>query len=317
MQTLSELGEFGLIERITRLAGRRSWPQVVIGIGDDAAVLRLRAGEDLVVSTDAAVEDVHFRWSTASPRVIGRRALVANLSDLAAMGARPLGFTLALQAPPHLAVRTFEGVLAGMLDEARRHACPLVGGNVTRARQTSLAITVMGAAKQGRALRRDALEPGDRLFVTGVLGASALALARAKQRGTKLRHVPHPRLAAGRALGRMHGCGACIDVSDGLVADLGHLLEASGVGAEIDPSLLPRPRGFDRACQEIGKDPERLLLRGGEDYELIFSLRAAAGARLGKSVLERRLGARVTEFGRVEATPGLRGAASDGGWRHF
>jgi thiamine-monophosphate kinase len=317
MQTLSELGEFGLIERISRLAGRRRWPQVVIGIGDDAAVLRPRTGEDWVVSTDASVEDVHFRWSTASPRVIGRRALVANLSDLAAMGARPLGFTLALQAPPRLAVRTFEGVLAGMLDEAGRHECPLVGGNVTRARQTSLAITVMGAVKRGRALRRDVLEPGDQLFVTGVLGASALALARAEQRGAKLRHVPTPRLVAGRALGRLRGCGACIDVSDGLVADLGHLLEASGVGAEIDPSLLPRPRGFDRACRAMGKDPETLLLHGGEDYELLFSLRAGLATPLSKSVLERRLGARVTEFGRVEAAPGLRGAGSDGGWRHF
>src|SRR5262245_27325190 len=118
---------------------------VVLGIGDDAALLRPRRGEDIVVTADALVEGVHFRFATQAPLAIGRRALVANLSDLAAMGARPLGCLLALAAPPHLPVPTFDAILAGILDEAAHHGCPLVGGNVARARAVSLAITAAGA----------------------------------------------------------------------------------------------------------------------------------------------------------------------------
>ena len=317
MRTLSELGEFGLIERIARLARRQVGSRVVIGIGDDGAVLRPPAGEDLVVSSDALVEEVHFRWSTQSPRTVGRRALVANLSDLAAMGAVPLGFTLALAAPGSLPLARVDGLLAGLLAEALRHACPLVGGNLARARQTSLVITVLGSVRRGRALRRDGLRAGDRLFVTGTLGASALALARAQSGGGAIRRVPVPRLAAGRALARLHGRGGCIDISDGLAADLGHLLNASDVGAEIDPGRLPFPRGFERACSELGLQPRQLALAGGEDYELLFSLRGSTRGRLGEAELGRRLGVRVTEIGRATREQGLRGLPTGRGWRHF
>ncbi|MBS1104760.1 MAG: thiamine-monophosphate kinase [Deltaproteobacteria bacterium] len=287
---------------------------MVLGIGDDAALLRLRAGDDLAVSTDALVEDVHFRFASEAPRSIGRRALAAALSDLAAMGARPLAVVAALAAPPTLPLAHAEGIVRGIVDGARRWDAPLVGGNVARAKQTSLTLTVLGAVRRGRALTRAGARPGDRIFVTGTLGGAALAVARAA-RGARVRIAPEPRLAAGLALARLLGVGACIDVSDGLVADLGHLLRASRVGAQIDPARVPRPAGFAAACRRAGADPERLALAGGEDYELLFTLRS----RLAPAALQRRLGVRVAEIGAITRVRGLRGlpAAGQTGWTHF
>ena len=312
---LAALGEFGLIQRIERAARRAGQPAgVVVGIGDDAAVLRLRAGEDVVLSTDAVVEDVHFRWRTESARHIGRRALVASLSDLAAMGARPLGFTAALAAPGELPVRTVDELLAGMLLEAASHGCPLVGGNVTRAPVTSLTLSVQGAVKRGRLLRRGRAAAGDRILVTGQLGAAALALARAERGGGRIRHTPTPRLDAGRRLAGVRTLRGCIDVSDGLAADCAHLLASPRLAADLDVAALPRPPGFAAACARLGVDPERLLLAGGEEYELVFTLRGPAPSAV---ALARRLGLRVSEIGRVVRAAGRRPIPASGGWRHF
>ncbi|MCZ6784678.1 MAG: thiamine-phosphate kinase [Proteobacteria bacterium] len=326
MRRIAELGELALIRRIESLAGRTSASHraVALGIGDDAAVLRVRSGEEVVATSDALVEDVHFRWSTQAPTPIGRRALAATLSDLAAMGARPLGCLFSLAAPPSLELRRFDGLARGVVEEAARAGCPLVGGNVARARQVSLTLTALGAVPAGRALRRDAARAGDRIFVTGTLGGAALALARAERAGTRIRGVPEPRLAAGRALvrmGRTHRI-ACIDVSDGLVSDLGHLLAGPGLGAGIDAARLPRPPGFDAACARLGLDPATLLASGGEDYELLFTLDSPAASKgPSERVLARRLGVPVTEIGRVTRRRGLRGLPASAlrrpGWRHF
>ncbi|MAJ60850.1 MAG: thiamine-phosphate kinase [bacterium TMED88] len=313
MRTLADLGEFGLIERIRERAGSPSSRDVVLGIGDDAAILRPRAGEDSVVSTDACVEGVHFDWSIQSGRSIGRRALIANLSDLAAMGARPVGFTCALAAPPSLALRRFDAVLKGLLEEAQAWSCPLVGGNLTRASRLHMAITVFGAVPRGRALRRAGLAPGDRIFLTGHLGSSALDRLRAIKGGGSLRHIPVPRLEAGRALGRMKGRRACIDLSDGLGGDLGHLARASGVGVEVDPATLPRTRSFTEGCRRLGFDPLELAVSGGEDYELLFGL----DSRLSAAALSRRLNALVTEIGVATRNPGVRGLPTESAWRHW
>ena len=312
---LRELGEFGLIERIARAAARRRGTRgVVLGIGDDAALLRLRAGEQVAVSTDACFEGVHFRLRNESPRTLGRRALVANLSDLAAMGARPLGCLLALALPPGLLVRTADALVAGLLDEAARHGCPLVGGNLSRASEISLTITVIGAVARGRGLRRGAARVGDRLFVTGTLGGAALERARAERGRGRIRHVPVPRLRAGRALATFAGRVACIDVSDGLDADLAHLLAGRALGAEIDSSRLPVPPGFRAACKRSRLDPEALARGGGEDYELLFTLGPAAPSA---ARLARRLGVRVTEIGRVVRRAPASPAPAHRGWRHF
>jgi thiamine-monophosphate kinase len=314
------LGEFGLIERIARIARRHQGEWVVRGIGEDAAVLRPRAGQDLVLTTDAMVEGVHFRWRTLRPTVVGRRLLAANLSDLAATGARPRGCLLSIQTPVSLPVESLLGVVRGLARDGSRLGCPLIGGNVARAEQTSFSLTVAGSVRRGRALSRGRARVGDRLFVTGTLGRSALDLVRAERRHVPIRRVPEPRLEAGRALTELATTGACIDVSDGLLADLRHVLEASEVGADLDLARVPRPQGFAAACASLGQDPTRLLLDGGEDYELLFSMRPSAPTA---SALTRRLKAPVSELGFV--TPrGLRVRTASGwlkpgrgGWRHF
>ena len=312
MQRLRDLGEFGLIELIRRWTPKAS-RRVVLGPGDDGAILRPPPGHDLVVSTDSLVEDVHFRFETQSARLVGRRALVANLSDLAAMGATPLACVAALCAPGDLPVRRAEGLVRGILQEADAHACPLVGGNLASARETALTITVFGSVSRGRELRRHRLRAGDRIFLTGSLGGSALALARAERQARAIRRLPVPRLRAGRALARMSGVGGCIDVSDGLVADLGHLLEGSRLGAHLDVERVPTPRGFAAACRELEIDPLALSLGGGEDYELLFTLRP----RVSLASLPVRLGVQVSEIGRIITEPGVHGVPAVAGWRHF
>lgn len=315
-RTLADLGESALIRRISRRAGHpsgRAWPKA---IGDDAAILRPRNNEDLVLSTDAQVEGVHFLFQRESPRTIGRRALAVNLSDLAAMGARPVGALLSLCAPPEMALSVFDGIVAGFLDESRRFDCPLVGGNLSRAQNCSLTVTVIGRVKRGRALTRRGLRAGDRLFVTGELGAAALARLRADRSGGQLRRVPQPRIEAGLALARSGQVRACIDLSDGLASDLRHLLDSDKLGAEVDLDCLPAPRGFRRGCLELGLDPASLLVGGGEDYELLFGLSARSPLADSRR-LEERLGVPVSEIGRVVRKPGVRGLPTISARHHF
>ena len=311
---VGELGEFGLIARIERAAERAGvlrGASVRLGMGDDGAVVRPRAGEEVVVSTDAFVEGVHFRWRTQSARTAGRRALVASLSDLAAMGARPLGFTWALGVPGDLSVSAVDGLTAGLVAEAATHGAPLVGGNVTGSDQTSLTLTVLGAVTRGRALTRSGARAGARIFVTGELGTSAFEVARAERGAGRVRFVPTPRLAAGRALARIAGVGGCIDVSDGLDADLAHLLAGTELAPELAPDRFPRPARFDTRCTRAGLDAELLLRSGGEDYELLFTARGPVAR---EASLSRRLGVRVSEIGAVRK--GARDALPSG-YRHF
>jgi len=301
-----DIGELELIRRIARLARRAGGGRgVALGIGDDAALLRARPGEDIATSCDARVQGVHFRFDWESPRGAGRRALVAGLSDLAAMGARPLGFTLALAAPPAAPLPQLLGLLRGLLEVAQAARCPLVGGNLSRAGEISLTVGCLGALRRGRALRRDAGRPGDGVFVTGALGRAALDRARGR-----VRYVPPLRLAAGQALARLAGAGACVDLSDGLLADLGHLCRSSGVGAALDCAALPLPPRFAAAARRAGCDALRLALCGGEDYELLFTLRPGTAP----AALSRRLGAPVTQIGTLRKPRGIRLQNAPAGW---
>jgi thiamine-monophosphate kinase len=315
LRTLSDLGESALIRRIARRAGRpaREW---LVGIGDDAAILRPGRDEDLVFSTDVRVEGVHFRFGRESPRVIGRSALAVNLSDLAAMGAEPVGTLLSLCAPGEMTVEVFDGMVAGFVDEARRFACPLVGGNLSRAESCNLTVTVIGRCARGRALGRSGLRVGDVLYVTGLLGAAALARLRADREGGALRRVPTPRLEAGRALAALPGTRACIDLSDGLTSDLGQLLTGSTHGVEVEFDALPTPRGFSAACRKLGLDPAWVQTAAGEDYELLFVLDPKR-AELDPASLSARLGVPVARIGQVVGRPGIRGLPPLEGGHHF
>lgn len=321
-RTLADLGEAKLIERIARRAGQPRGSEWPVTIGDDAALLRPRKGQDVVLSVDATVEDVHFRWGRESPSVVGRRALAVNLSDLAAMGAKPTGALLSLSAPPNLSLSHFDGMIRGLLKEAGTFGCPLVGGNLSRSAKTSLHVTVIGQVSRGAALRRGQIRAGDELFVTGTLGAAALARLRADAKGGRLTRVPTPRVEAGLRLARDAAVTGCIDVSDGLATDLPNLLRGSGLGAEVDWDALPAPRGFERGCQALGCDPLELQLRGGEDYELLFAYRTrreGQGARRTSAAeaLTRSLGVAVSRVGVVRRRLGLPGLPVPATAHHF
>jgi thiamine-monophosphate kinase len=215
-----------------------------------------------------------------------------------------------------MSVEVFDGLIGGVVFEAKRFGCPLVGGNLSRAPVCSLTVMVIGRVEQGRALRRTGLVAGDSVFVTGVLGMAALMRLRAEREGRPLRVVPEPRIEAGRRLARIASTRACIDLSDGLASDLGQLLRASRVAAEIDPAALPRPRGFAGVCRELGIDPLALQAAGGEDYELLFAL---APGRLASDpqALSRRLGVAVTRIGRIVPGRGIRGLPVEAARHHF
>ena len=299
-RTLADLGESALIARIARSAGHPEGKLWARSIGDDAALLRTRAGEELALSTDAQVEGVHFRFDREGARRVGRRAAVVSLSDLAAMGAAPVGILLSFSAPPDLLLSDFDAVVGGFVAESRRYACPLVGGNLSRAEKCSLHVTVVGKCRAGHALLRGGVRAGDGLFVTGTLGRGALARLIADADRKALRYVPTARIEAGRMLARIPETVACIDLSDGLATDLEHLLGDSGHAAELELGALPAPRGFAKGCARLGLDPLEVQLRGGEDYELLFALRDSGNAtRLGVKALTRRLGVPVTRIGRV------------------
>jgi thiamine-monophosphate kinase len=315
-----KLGEFGLIEAIRRRA-RGERPEWRLAIGDDAALLRPRAGCELAWTVDTLVEGVHFRWSTSDARSLGAKSLAVNLSDLGAMGARPLGFLLSLAIPPR--AEGIDGFLDGLLARARAARCPLVGGDTVGSPIWSVTVSALGEVPRGRALTRAGARPGDRIFVTGDLGAAAAGLrllesGARRPAGLIRRHLaPEPPLRAGPALVRGRLASAAIDISDGLAQDLGHLARASRVGADVCLERVPLARGLRARFP----DALELALHGGEDYELLFT--SPAGAH-GADVLSRRLGTRVSEIGRVRRGRAIRFLdagrpvpIAEPGWDHF
>lgn len=316
------LGEFQLIRRFFDRPARRA--DVALGVGDDCALLRPEAGKTLAVTVDALVEGVHFLVG-ADPRNLGHKALAVNLSDLAAMGAKPAWVTLALTLP--LVDEDWLTEFAeGFWALAQRYGVALVGGDTTRG-ALSICVQAMGWTDEGLALRRSGARPGDGVYLTGELGLAGLgldiALGRcaldAPEALSKLER-PEPRVRAGHALvGLAH---ACIDVSDGLCADLGHILAASGgLGATLDYSALPLPAAVRRYV-EMGGDPF-MPLRAGDDYELCFAVPAEREAELRARMA--RIDCPCARIGRIEKKPGLRlnldgrvlEWTGEGGYEHF
>jgi thiamine-monophosphate kinase len=311
------MDEFALIRHYFRgLTPARE--DVGLGIGDDCALLRPPPGEELAVTTDTLVAGRHFP-DCATPYDIGWKALAVNLSDLAAMAAAPRWFLLALTLPA-----AEEGWLAafaqGLGDLARSHGVALVGGDTTRG-PLSVTITALGSAPAGAAVRRAGARVGDLLCVTGTLGDAALAL-RCLQAGAacaeslQLRlHRPQPRIEAGRALRGL--ASAAIDLSDGLAGDLPHILDASGVGADIDVDALPASVDFAVAA---GERRRALQLAGGDDYELCVCL---PPQHLDEA--RQRLDLPLTPIGRITERPRLRFVDAGGAelplnlsaYRHF
>jgi thiamine-monophosphate kinase len=296
------MGEFDLIARyFTRPVARAA-----LGVGDDCALLAPTPGMQLAVSSDMLVEGRHF-LSTVDPARLGHKALAVNLSDLAACGARPLAFTLALALPA--ADEAFLAPFAqGLLALAGRHDCELVGGDTTRGPLT-IAITVFGEVAPGAALLRSGARPGDDLYVSGTLGDARLALevlrgqaavpGEAFARIRRAMEEPEPRVALGLALVGI--ASSAIDVSDGLAGDLGHVLRRSSVGAVVEVDALPRSADLGAQAEAVQRE---CLLAGGDDYELVFT--APAGRRAAVAGAAQAAATAVTRIGRIEPGQGLR-----------
>lgn len=315
-------GEFGLIARhFTRPARSR---RVVLGVGDDCALVQPDPGQLLAISSDMLVEGRHF-LSTVSPERLGHKALAVNLSDLAACGAEPLACTLAL-AMPRIDDVFLAGLAQGLWALAEAHGIDLVGGDTT-AGPLNICITVFGQVPAGQALLRSGARPGDELWVSGMLGDARLALEAFRGRvslaalGTdfdRLRlamELPQPRVALGLALRGV--ASSAIDLSDGLAGDLRHLLQRSAVGAAVDVDALPRSALL--AAQPLALQRE-CLLSGGDDYELLFT--APPGRHAAVRAAARSAGVPVACCGRIEAMPGLRmvdgqGCPVEGNWQGF
>ncbi len=295
--------EFELIARLS--AGIRTSHRTILGVGDDCAVVARPRGQ-MLFTIDSMVENVHFdlRWGT--PEALGARALAVNLSDIAAMGGRPTACVVNLGVREGIASRTLERIYAGLRDAAREASTDIVGGNIARAKELSITIALIGEAGRG-VMRRDAARVGDEIFVTGTLGDAALgwrilagklrargkskSIVAAKKYCVERFICPHARLYAGQRLATLRPTPAAIDISDGLMQDLGHIVERSGVGAEIDASRIPVSPAY-RAL--MGDDLEHALT-GGEDYELIFCMKAGHS----ESELSRRLRVGVHRIGRI------------------
>ena len=316
------LSEFDLITRYFNRPTRHT----VLGVGDDAALLALTSGHELAASTDTMVEGVHF-FPDVDPDSLGHKALAVNLSDLAAMGATPKWAMLALTMPK-VDETWLEGFARGFFTLAADHDVDLIGGDTARG-PCNICVQVMGEVPNGQALRRDGARVGDDVWVSGHLGDAAAAVAHRKGdlrlRGSLLAHCvarldrPLPRVALGRMLVGM--ANSAIDISDGLVADLGHICERSGVGAALDFAAIPCSAELMplRGQALVTK----AILSGGDDYELCFT--GVAGRKTEIEALSGRLGLALTRIGKIVAGNGVivkdqagkRLSAKDGGFDHF
>src|SRR5215203_3205650 len=342
-RTNHQRSEFDFInslrERTSSLIPKNS--SLVTGIGDDAAVFRNAAGKETVISTDLLVENIDFRRTTTPPYLLGHKALAVSLSDMAAMGARPLWSLISIGVPEDVWQTDFvERLYDGLLELASRYGVQLIGGDTSRtSEEIVIDSIVIGESASGMAVMRSGAAGGDQVYVTGSLGAAAAGL-RLIERGAhlaeqnlgdddsqKLDHVllrqlrPEPRVGWGMVLGDEKLATSMIDLSDGLSSDLNRLCEASGVGALIDSSLLPIDQRVTELCGRRALDPLQLALHGGEDFELLFTIKPTDVARLPRKVD----GVGIKCIGTVHsASEGVKISEASrtwelrpGGWKHF
>jgi thiamine-monophosphate kinase len=286
---VADLGEFGLIRRAT--AGRRQPASTLLGPGDDAAVVAAPDGR-VVATVDLLVQGVHFRLDWSTPEQVGRKAAAASLADLAAMGAEPSALLVGLACPPDTPIAVTDGLAAGLWSEAQRVGVGLVGGDVVAADVVTLAVTALGSLAGRDPVTRSGARPGDVVAVCGRLGWAAAGLA-VLSRGTGIpaepgvgaaHQVPEPPYPAGPAAAAA-GATAMIDVSDGLLADLGHVAAASGVRIELRRATLAPPTELVGIGEALGVDPWRWVLTGGEDHALVATFPSTAVVPAGWRVI--------------------------------
>ncbi len=317
-----------LVAELLAITVRAAPEKIILGIGDDAAVWQPSRSARSVVTTDALIEGVHFTCDAMSAREVGHRALASNLSDVAAMGARPVLATIAFGIGPRADEPWILECYRGMAALAERTGCAIAGGDLVRAPAITLAISVIGEVRPSNCKTRSGMRPGDAIAVTGPLGASRAGLevvGRAELAGhpdaaaaLAAFRTPEPRLAEGRWLGASRNVHAMMDLSDGLSTDLTRLARASGVGATIgEVPVAPAAAGIAAAA---GADPEAWALGGGEDFELLVAVAPRAFAHLAGR-FRARFGRELLRVGSATAEPGLRRAGgapiASAGWDHL
>ncbi|HZD06751.1 MAG TPA: thiamine-phosphate kinase [Candidatus Limnocylindrales bacterium] len=283
------VNERSLIRQIRRMALASVNSAIKMGIGDDCAILRLKPGFELLVTTDLCIENVHFRRAWHPATAVGHRCLTRGLSDIAAMGGEPLACFLSLGLPADLPQAWANGFLRGLLALARRHKIQLAGGDVSSAPQITADIVVTGQVPSGTAILRSGAKPGDRIYVSGALGGSAGALKKLlsgkaiKPTKSSSHFYPTPRLEVGDWLRKRHLATAMIDISDGTSVDLRHICDESGVAAILISNKVPIAKSADL----------ELALHGGEDYELLFTTPKSA------KIPSRIAGVAITHVGEI------------------
>lgn len=304
---LSSLGEFGFIDRIAAQCGRD--PALLLGIGDDAAVFKVSEGMVLLTTSDLLAEGVHFDLAWSDPFSLGRKSLSVNLSDIAAMGGTPRFVLLALAIPKDLPVEFLDSFMAGFLQQAACFGVTLIGGDTSASKGgLFITVTLFGEQHSDKIVSRSGAVAGDLICVSGTVGDASLGLDLLRSGirdgwGVQRHLDPTPRVALGIGLANARLPSAMIDVSDGLLADLGHILKASAVGAVLDLETLPLSEAFKAALTSSGEALLNLPLSGGEDYELLFTLAPAklADARLAAEAA----GTEITVIGRITAEQGI------------
>lgn len=310
--------ESEIIARLRKRAGVND--EVVLGIGDDAAVIKTTGGKDLIACCDLMVEGVHFRTEWTPPRLLGRKALAVNLSDVAAMGGVPKFAMMSIALPHWCSSEFVDELFEGMLQLANASGVSIIGGDTSSSRDSLfIDVSVIGECESGKAVTRRGANVGDRIYVSGSLGASALGLSLLEdgfrlddsqdisdaRRQAVLKHLsPEPQLKLGRAIGEAGLATAMIDISDGLSTDLGHILDESSVGAIIHAAAIPVAECvLPVASGASGIDPLSLALNGGEEYELLFTVRPENDEQV--IALAEALSARITAIGEIVAEKSL------------
>ena len=301
------------------MAGKAQAPEIVRSIGDDCAILQIQSGEQLLVTTDLCVEDVHFRRKWQPAQSVGHRCLARGLSDIAAMGAKPVACFLSLGIPSTMPQKWVDEFLRGLLRLARKFKVTLAGGDTSSAEKITADILVLGTVPTGKAVLRSGARPGDHIYVTGELGGAAAELNRLfagkkiQPKPTNRHFYPVPRIGIGQLLREKNLATSMIDISDGLSVDLSHICEESRVSALVEANVIPSAKGATAD----------LALHGGDDYELLFSARPRANipARIG--------GVQITKIGTIlrksSGRPVLQIRNENGrikllkskGWQHF
>ncbi|MFC1896458.1 thiamine-phosphate kinase [Thermodesulfobacteriota bacterium] len=337
-QTLSDIGEFGLIDRIHEFVQKEGLtaPGVTLGIGDDTAAFRPRPGYELLVTCDAMVEGRHYLPEHISPQDLGRRAMALNISDIGAMGGRPLYALVSLGLEAETLVTDVEAMYRGFISELNPFGASIIGGNVTKSEHTAfIDITLIGEVEQDKMVRRSTAKAGNVILVTGYPGqaVAGLHLLLNAQPTEDLRdhplvqafNTPSNRAKEGRAIAQSGYATAMIDTSDGFLADLGHICNKSGVGAILVQERFPVGEELREEAMRSDRDPYDLLLQDSDDYELIITCAAEDVGGL-RSAVAAVSEVPVSEVGWItEAAEGIRLVLPDGthrevtpaGWDHF